>query len=139
MVYFALSKVVVGIDFEQMSGTNIDHIIPKALLKSRDLKDVNQLANLTVLSEADNKSKGKKTLVEWLREFDEDTLKAHCERHAIPFDKSLWVPERFDDFIAARKKLIVSSTPLGRLLRDQIPDADSDGAEAEDSADEVEA
>ena len=139
MVYFALSKVVVGIDFEQMSGTNIDHIIPKALLKSRDLKDVNQLANLTVLSEADNKSKGKKTLVEWLREFDEDTLKSHCERHAIPFDKSLWVPERFDDFIAARKKLIVSSTPLGRLLRDQIPDADSDGAEAEDSADEVEA
>jgi hypothetical protein len=91
-----------------------------------------------VLSEADNKSKGKKTLVEWLREFDEVTLKVHCERHAIPFDMSLWVPERFDDFIAARKKLIVSSKPLGRLLRDQTPDADSDGAEAEDSADEAE-
>ena len=138
MVYFALSKVVVGIDFEQMSGTNIDHIIPKALLKSRDLKDVNQLANLTVLSEADNKSKGKKTLVDWLGEFDDATLKAHCERHAIPLDKSLWSPERFDDFISARKKLIVSSTPLGRLLRDQVPDPDLEGAESEESSEEME-
>lgn len=138
LVYFALSKVVAGVDFEQMSGTNIDHVIPKALLKSREMKDVNQLANLTVLSEADNKSKGKKTLIEWLDGFSDQTLKDHCERHAIPLDKSLWSPDRFDDFIVARKKLIVSSTGLGRLLRSQTPDTDSDVDDADDVADDSE-
>jgi Protein of unknown function DUF262 len=130
-VYFALSKVVKGFSLDQLSGTNIDHIIPKALMKGRE-KDVNQLANLTVLSEADNKSKGKKLLAEWLAEMDDETLRNFCSLHAIPCDRALWTPKNFDEFIFQRKRLISTSTQLGNLFKveDQVEDEEEEDSES---------
>jgi hypothetical protein len=130
-VYFALSKVVKGFSLDQMSGTNIDHVIPKALMKGRE-KDVNQLANLTVLTESDNKSKGKKLLADWLSEMDDETLRNFCSLHAIPFDRTLWTPKKFDEFVAQRKRLISTSTPLGNLFKveEQLEDDEDEDSDA---------
>ena len=125
-VYFALSKVVYGLNLSQISGTDIDHIIPKSLLKGRDVKDVNQLANLTILSEADNRSKGKKLLSNWLSEMEASALSSFCSRHSIPNDKNLWYPENFDNFILERKKLISANTALGGLLQKEEVDEEEE-------------
>jgi uncharacterized protein with ParB-like and HNH nuclease domain len=126
-VYFALSKVVSGLNLNQISATAIDHIIPKALLlKERDPKDVNQLANLTILSDSDNKSKGKKLLSDWLSEMEPGLLLSFCTRHSIPTEKSLWLPGNFDQFISERKKLIANNTPLGELFQKEESTSDDE-------------
>jgi hypothetical protein len=128
--YFALSKVVNGVSLNQNSGTNLDHVIPKALLKGREVKDINQLANLTILSESENMSKGKKQIRDWLDDMSPGQFAAFCSRHAIPSDVRLYSPENFDEFISERKKLISSRTLLGKHLQ-------SDGIEQDDEGDDV--
>jgi len=124
-VYFALSKVN-GIDISHISDTHIDHIIPKALLKNRTSEEVNQLANLTILTEQENLSKGKKQLTNWLSEMDSDQLVHFCRRNMIPSDKSLWDPLNFDKFIEERKRLIIEKTPLGKLINQKLIEVEDD-------------
>jgi len=99
-------------------------------LKGREVKDVNQLANLTILSESDNMSKGKKQLCEWLNDMTPVQFAAFCSRHAIPSDVRLYARENFDEFISERKKLISLHTILGKHLQ-------SDGSEQDDEGDDV--
>ena len=129
LVYFALSKVVAGIDFDQMSGTNLDHIIAKTNLKGLSSDSINQLANLTVLSASDNKAKGKKLITEWLAEMNEEQREDYCRRNCMPNVPRLWLPENYSEFITERKKLILSQTELGKLLKKtatQVPDESED-------------
>lgn len=125
--YFALSKVVDGVSLNQNSGTHLDHVIPKALLKGREVKDVNQLANLTILSESENMSKGKKQIREWLDDMTPEQFAVFCSRHAIPSDDRLYAPENFDEFISERKKLICSKTRLGKHLQSDVSEQEDDG------------
>lgn len=115
-VYFAMSKIVVGSNLEQVCQTNIDHIIAKDLLEDRSPSEVNQLANLTILDEHENKSKNAQNLTEWLCGRSPEDKLAYCKKHHIPTDERLWVPERFDDFIKARKALILMDSNFRMLL-----------------------
>jgi hypothetical protein len=63
-----------------------------------------QLANCMLLSRDENGAGGKRDRMpsEWFADKDDRYL----EKHAIPADRTLWELERYDDFIAARKRLI---------------------------------
>lgn len=97
----------------------VDHIFPLSELKKvkvenprtgrRDLmkyrdKERNQLANCMLLSREENGAGGKWDSLpeDWFA----NKNKEYLERHLIPINSELWKMERFEDFIAERKKLI---------------------------------
>jgi hypothetical protein len=99
----------------------VDHIFPQSLLRKvkttnpnidrmnvmryRDA-DRNQLANCMLLTADENGAGGKSDLPpdQWFvgRRADDGYL----QMHLIPSDRALWRLERFEDFIAERKRLI---------------------------------
>jgi len=99
----------------------IDHIFPQSLLRKvktqnpatgrmnlmryRDA-DRNQLANCMLLTREENGAGGKGDTPPDRWFVGPRAEEAYLERHLIPRDPSLWKLERFDDFIAERKKLI---------------------------------
>jgi hypothetical protein len=97
----------------------IDHIFPQSILRKvkavnpqtgrKDLVrykagDRDQLANCMLLTATENGSGGKSDTPpdRWFADKSQDYL----ERHLIPRDPELWKLERFEDFIAERRKLI---------------------------------
>jgi hypothetical protein len=66
---------------------------------------VNDIANLTFLRQATNVSIGKQEPSEYLKDIPPDVRSAHF----IPSDPSLWPPERFEDFLDARQRLIADA------------------------------
>ena len=97
----------------------IDHVFPQSLLKTVKVVNPNtgkmnimkyregernQLANCMLLTAEENGAGGKSATPpeEWFAEKD----KAYLDRHLIPYDPALWKLERFEDFVAERKKLI---------------------------------
>jgi len=100
----------------------VDHVFPQSVLKKvkalnprtnkRDLmrykdEERNQLANCMLLTQEENGAGGKSdTLPEvWFAKRVAEE-KNYLDMHLIPKDPELWKLERFDDFIAERKKLI---------------------------------
>lgn len=89
-----------------------DHIQPKSKLKDPKLREkgitdehIDSVANLELLSSADNSKKNDKTLNKWLPQVENQ--QEYLSLHLIPEDNSLWVISNFKKFLNARKKLIV--------------------------------
>jgi len=99
---------------------HVDHIFPQSLLKT--IKDVNpdsgkknilrykadqrdQIANCMLLTAEENGAGGKTDIPpnEWFEDKGEDYL----IKHLIPRDKELWKLKNYEDFIEARKELIL--------------------------------
>lgn len=97
----------------------IDHVFPQSALKKVKSEnpstgkmnimkyreaDRNQLANCMLLTAAENGAGGKGDTLpeEWFKDKDA----AYLDQHLIPPDPTLWKLDRFEDFIAERKKLI---------------------------------
>jgi uncharacterized protein with ParB-like and HNH nuclease domain len=98
----------------------VDHIFPQSLLRNVRMlnpdngrmslmrfKDAarNQLANCMLLTREENGAGGKSDIPPdvWLKDKGTDYL----EKHLIPNDPTLWKIDRYEDFIVARKKLIL--------------------------------
>lgn len=98
----------------------IDHIFPQSALKSIKIPnpetgrinimkykwwDRDQIGNLMLLTAAENGPGGKTDILpeDWFAGKTEDYLNLHL----IPTDKSLWKLDHFEDFIEARKLLIL--------------------------------
>lgn len=98
----------------------VDHIFPQSVLKKIKIEnpetgkrnimkykawDRNQIANLMLLTASENGSGGKTDTmpIDWFADKDE----AYLEKHLIPRDKTLWELEKFEDFLEARKLLIL--------------------------------
>lgn len=98
----------------------IDHIFPQSVLKK--IKTMNpengklnimkykwfdrdQIANLMLLTAKENGASGKLDILpkDWFKNKD----KSYLEKHLIPTNKLLWELDRFEDFIEARKELIL--------------------------------
>jgi len=121
-VYFAMKLVLTGMSLQEISDTHIDHIISKNILGDKfNSAEINELANLTILDGAQNKSKGKKTLSDWLNNISDIERKKYCATHFIPDNKELWESNNFKKFIAERKKLILNKSPLGKLMKNNAP------------------
>jgi uncharacterized protein with ParB-like and HNH nuclease domain len=99
----------------------VDHIFPQSLLRTVKMqnpdngrwsllryKDAarNQLANCMLLTQQENGAGGKTDIPpeEWFK----DKPVEYLEKHLIPQDPELWKLDRYEDFIAARKKLILA-------------------------------
>lgn len=96
----------------------VDHVFPQSRLKAVKVTSPetgrpvmkyrddarNQLANCMLLTRAENGAGGKSdtTPTDWFEDKDDDYLNLHL----VPKNKSLWAMERFEDFLAERKKLI---------------------------------
>jgi hypothetical protein len=96
----------------------IDHIFPQSLLRSVKVSspetgrpimkyrapDRDQLANCMLLSREENGAGGKSDTppAAWFASKD----RSYLERHMIPPKAELWELDRFEDFIAERKKLM---------------------------------
>lgn len=84
---------------------HIHHIFPQALVSPTFPRvDVNEIANLAFLSQQANLAIGKKDPTTYLSLIDEDRLRTQF----IPMDAELWVKDRFQDFLKARRKLLAA-------------------------------
>jgi len=99
----------------------VDHIFPQSVLRKvkqanpstgrmdvmryRD-SDRNQLANCMLLTAAENGAGGKSATPpdQWF--VGERAKDEYLGKHLNPQDPALWKPERFEDFVEERKKLI---------------------------------
>jgi Protein of unknown function DUF262/Protein of unknown function (DUF1524) len=97
----------------------VDHIFPQSILKKVKVEnpktkrmdlmkyrdaDRNQLPNCMLLTRGENGGGGKSDTPpsQWFA----DKSEAYLDMHLIPRDKTLWEIDRFEEFIAERKKLI---------------------------------
>lgn len=104
----------------QANLPQIDHIFPQSLLRkvktinpNTNRKDIlkyktferNQIANCMLLTAKENGAGGKRDIPpeKWFADKDDDYLNLHL----IPKNRELWKIENYEDFIAARQKLIV--------------------------------
>ena len=120
------------------NGPQVDHIFPQSLLKT--VKDINpesgkrnilhyraehrdQIANCMLLTADENGFSGKCDTPpdQWFdraRFASDEEHERYLEMHLIPRDESLWHLERYDDFIEARKALIVQK--FAYMLRKDV-------------------
>ena len=85
----------------------LDHIQPKSKLKEENFSDddINSIANLEYLTSADNGKKNDKPLNNWLKQVENQ--QKYLSLHLIPEDNNNWRIKQFNQFLKARKKLIV--------------------------------
>ncbi|WP_339643953.1 DUF262 domain-containing protein [uncultured Porticoccus sp.] len=97
----------------------VDHIFARSILKKQKVQseesgrmvqryykwEIDQLANCMLLPAHENGAgdKSDKPLHLWLQDKNKEFLVLHC----IPLNKSLWVPERYNEFIKSRQALIL--------------------------------
>jgi len=82
---------------------NIDHIFPVENLQKRySLELINDISNLQILSDNENKKKSNSTFEEWINGQDESFL----TKSYIPNDKNLWKVENYEKFIEERREIM---------------------------------
>ncbi len=112
-----------GFDYQPSYNNNlpqVDHIFPQSLLKQVKYLNhntgkeisrykpaiINQIANCMLLTAQENGAGGKTDTSPEL--WFENKSSDYLNKHLIPQDKNLWKLENYDDFIAARKLMIVN-------------------------------
>lgn len=111
------------------------HIFPQALLyKNRfdvenhlDKQKVNEIANRAFITRDANFDISNKNTWEYLEEIDQKYPDA-LHQQLIPTDRNLWRIERYDEFLAQRRKLIADATNKflndlkGKVEMKEVPD-----------------
>jgi hypothetical protein len=116
-----LSRHLLG----HMSNLEVHHVFPKALLYAAGYSrpDVNAIANFTFLTKECNLLISDGDPAEYLPRVAMDQPGV-LESHWIPMDSSLWRVERYQDFLAERRKLLAqaANTFLQSLVAGQVPE-----------------
>ncbi|MFJ1382406.1 GmrSD restriction endonuclease domain-containing protein [Capnocytophaga canimorsus] len=91
---------------------DVDHIMPKNILETNgiDSSKINSIKNFQLLDFGTNRgAKNGKPFKEWVdnQEFVKDKP-AYVLLHLIPSDETLWIEDKFENFIETRAKLILS-------------------------------
>lgn len=99
----------------RLSSLQVHHLFPKAYLYEHGYTrgDVNAVANFAFLTQKTNLEIGKRAPFEYLPEVAAKQPGA-LESQWIPMDPELWKPERYLDFLDARKVLLAEAA--NRLL-----------------------
>lgn len=88
------------------------HIFPRKYLSTHrpDLRktEIDDISNLAFIAGATNQSISAKAPKSYLAEIVKTSGAKALENQCVPTNPDLWLPERFDDFVAARRKLIAS-------------------------------
>lgn len=88
---------------------DIDHIHPVNILEGKEIPwdKINSFANFQLLDSKTNRGeKNGKELKEWISKYVDDKP-AYISRHSIPDNPELWDSNNFDEFLDARKNIIV--------------------------------
>lgn len=86
-------------DFEE------HHIFPRSLLKKEGIETslIDDIANIAFLTEKANRKISNSRPIEYLPKIDPEKLR----NQFIPLDKKLWKMDAYEEFLRARRKLIV--------------------------------
>lgn len=127
----------------------LDHIFPTAKLKELGYGRENRVkyalaqefTNRAILTQVENRTKSAIDPVEYLSSADERFPKG-LELQCIPSDRQLWQYDRFEDFLATRRKLLADhlntylakiteteTTTMPVTIEDLIADGESDELE----------
>jgi hypothetical protein len=100
------------------SIVQIHHIFPRALLEGHFAENlIDDVANKTLVTPKENIRAGAREPLEYLfKHVDDRTL----ETHMIPKDVTLLRRDKFEDFLKARREMLVSS--INGYLRQLAPD-----------------
>ena len=96
------------------NGLESHHVFPKAILKkagydgSADRKIINELANRAFLTQKANRAISSTPPKKYLAEV-EDNQPGALRAQSVPMDRTLWDPENYDDFLAARRRLLAEA------------------------------
>jgi len=106
----------------KMNRLEVHHIFPKSRLYERNYKraEVNALANFCFLTKDTNLHIGNRTPDEYFPEV-EDSHPGALASQWIPLDPQLWKPDRYLEFLEARKSLVAAEAnrQLAQLLHGQ--------------------
>jgi hypothetical protein len=94
---------------------SIDHLFPRDAFKKMpdELKELrDDIGNLALVIDGENSAKQHRPLADWLATRSPEYLKRHC----IPTDSSLWVTEKYEEFLIERRKLLRAT--LQQVLSD---------------------
>jgi hypothetical protein len=101
-----LSKHLLG----KLSKLELHHIFPNAMLRDLgfDRRERNALGNFCFLTQETNLAIGKKPPSSYLQEY-EDAHPGVLASQWIPMDRALWEPDRYEDFLAERRRLLAAA------------------------------
>ena len=111
-------------------GTSLQlhHIFPKSLLYDHDppysMQEVNQIANLTFLTQETNLKVSNQDPVRYLTRYA-DKNPGVLESHWIPMDPRLWKLENYTEFLEERRNLLASAANrfLDSLASGTVPES----------------
>ena len=84
-----------------------------------DPRLINELANRAALAQEPDRALAGVPPSEYLPEV-EDNQPGALRAQSIPMDRDLWDPERYEDFLAARRRLLAQA--MNAFIADQAPD-----------------
>ena len=85
---------------------NVDHIFPQSLSnKGLDTETLDNIGNLELLTDTENKSKNDMPFEEWLESRDTSFIR----KNYIPADKKLYAENQYEEFIQERRKEMFDS------------------------------
>ena len=105
-------------------GGERHHIFPKTVLKSAGTTDqtrINAVANRAILGQKPSLSHRRASPADYLPEIEENQPGA-LRAQSVPMDRELWLPERFIDFLAARRRLLAKA--MNEFIEGWIPEVE---------------
>lgn len=116
--------------YDAVTGKNLGeerhHIFPKRVLEKAGFDDttrINAVANRALLGQPAPKEHRGTSPAEYLPEVDEHQPSA-LRAQSVPMDRTLWQPERFLDFVAARRRLLAEA--MNEFIAAWLPEKETD-------------
>ena len=107
-------------------GNERHYIFPRTLLKNAGITDsarINAVANRAILGQKPSLANRRASPADYLPGIEENQPGA-LQAQSIPMDRELWAPERFLDFLTARRRLLAKA--MNSFIEGWIPDIEPD-------------
>ena len=107
-------------------GNERHYIFPRTLLKNTGITDparINAVANRAILGQRPSLADRRASPANYLPKI-EDTQPGALRAQSVPMDRELWTPERFLDFLTARRHLLAKA--MNQFIESWIPEIEPD-------------
>ena len=107
-------------------GSERHHIFPSSLLKEAGITDptrINAVANRAILSEKPSLAHRRASPAHYFPEVEE-TQPGALRAQSVPLNRDLWTPERFFDFLKARRRLLAKA--MNEFIESWNPEIEAD-------------
>ena len=103
-------------------GSEHPFIFSQSVLKNAGITDQtlsNTIANRAILGKKPSLAHRKSSPADYLREIEENQPGA-LQEQSVPMERELWVPDRFPDFLTARRRLLAKA--MNEFIEGWIPE-----------------